>query len=113
ERMNRQINEVRENGERRIRELDSSKEYQIRQIRENSDREIRNLREENRRTMDRILRSGSSYVDSSIESFYNLFSVSKSCDWYGKTATEKIEYLKSEFKRVAREKSILEARIEQ
>ncbi|CAG8633425.1 14222_t:CDS:1, partial [Gigaspora margarita] len=78
ERMNRQINEVRERGERQIRELDNSKEQQIRQIRENSDREINNLREENRRTMDRIIRSGSSYIDDALNSFYGLSAVSSS-----------------------------------
>ncbi|CAJ0844937.1 9089_t:CDS:2 [Entrophospora sp. SA101] len=69
ERMNKQINEVRKKGEREIRELGNSKELEIRRVRENSDREISNLRDENRRTMDRIMRSGSSYIDSAKNRF--------------------------------------------
>ena len=109
ERMNRQINEVRENGERRIRELDSSKEYQIRQIRENSDREIRNLRAENERTLSRIMRSGGSYIDDALSSFYGLSAV-RGTNFSDKTTTERIYYLKSEFERVVREKERAEQR---
>ncbi|CAH1756753.1 3954_t:CDS:2 [Entrophospora sp. SA101] len=60
---------IRKKGEREIRELGNSKELEIRRVRENSDREISNLRDENRRTMDRIMRSGSSYIDSAKNRF--------------------------------------------
>ncbi|CAJ0757617.1 2359_t:CDS:2 [Entrophospora sp. SA101] len=46
-----------------------TKKLEIRRVRENSDREISNLRDENRRTMDRIMRSGSSYIDSAKNRF--------------------------------------------
>ncbi|CAI2185104.1 16573_t:CDS:2, partial [Funneliformis geosporum] len=93
-------------------------EREIRRIRENNDREVSNLRDENRRTMERIIRSSSSYIDNALSSFYGLSAV-RGTNFSDKTTTEKIEYLKSEFERVVREKeqaeerkNELEARIE-
>jgi hypothetical protein len=112
QRMNKQINEAKENGDKKLRDFEQKKEQQIKEIKQNTDKQIDNLRDQNRSasyTIDQLRSqmNENSGVSSALSSFYGLSGV-RSTDFSSKSLASRVYYLKGEFERVERERRDIE-----